>query len=142
VKNVFTGGEKSLWRKYVEAVYSLRVEREFTKEEILLLYANLAQTGPGMYGYREASLRYFGVEPRELTKAQAVFIVSLLPDPVGRSEWIRQGQAMPERARRRLLWKIRSLGDSASPSVPLRSPLSLRSQERLRFGQPIAKSAG
>jgi membrane peptidoglycan carboxypeptidase len=117
VKNVFTGGEKSLWRKYVEAVYSLRVEREFTKEEILLLYANLAQTGPGMYGYREASLAYFGVEPRELTEEQAVFIVSLLPDPVGRSEWIRQGKAMPERARRRLVWKIRVLGNSARPSA-------------------------
>lgn len=91
VKNAFTGADRTLYRKYVEMIWALRMERDFTKEEIFTLYANMAEVAPGVYGYRAAAELYFHEEPRELTDVEAAFIVNNLPSPEKRTAWFREG---------------------------------------------------
>ena len=91
VKNAFTGTERTLSRKYVEAIYALRMEHDFTKEEIFTLYVNMAEVAPGTYGYRAGAELYFGKEPAALTDVEAVVLVNALPSPKKRAAWLREG---------------------------------------------------
>ncbi len=84
-KNVFLAREKTLVRKLQELVLTWYLERSLGKDAILELYMNVVEFGPGVYGIGPASRFYFGVEPMNLTPLQAIFIATLLPNPVQRS---------------------------------------------------------
>lgn len=92
VKNIFTGPERSLLRKYVELIYALKTERYFTKEEIYTLYINMAQVGPDSYGYQQGAHDYFGKDFKDLSLIEAVLIVNAMPSPVKRTAWLREGK--------------------------------------------------
>lgn len=84
VRNVETLGvglERSIWRKIREAIVSLQVEREFTKDEILELYMNQAFLGRSAYGFEAAAQQYFGVSCRDLTLGQCATLAGLLRAP-------------------------------------------------------------
>lgn len=81
VKNVYLRREKTLSRKLQEAVLTTLVESTFTKSDILELYLNVVELGPGIYGVGEAAKFYFNTTPAELSPLQAYFLVSLLPNP-------------------------------------------------------------
>lgn len=72
---------RSLRQKVREAVLAVRLERHFTKSEILALYLNLAPYGNRIKGVSRASRAYFGVVPENLTVAQAAFLASLPQRP-------------------------------------------------------------
>ena len=65
-KNLFLSDEQSLDRKLEEALLALDLEMHYSKDEILELYLNTIYFGSGFYGVHEASVGYFGREPREL----------------------------------------------------------------------------
>lgn len=94
-KNVFLAREKTLVRKLQELVLTWYVERTLGKDAILELYLNVVEFGPGVYGIGPASRFYFGVEPSQLTPSQAIFIATLLPNPVQRSAPFYRGTAGP-----------------------------------------------
>ena len=50
----------------LEAMVALRIEREFTKQQILELYMNRIYFGSGCYGVQTASQAYFGKERVEI----------------------------------------------------------------------------
>lgn len=81
VKNVYLRREKTFSRKLQEAVLTTLVESTFTKNDILELYLNVVELGPGIYGVGEAAKFYFNTTPAELSPLQAYFLVSLLPNP-------------------------------------------------------------
>ncbi len=84
VRNVETLGvglERTVWRKIHEAMVSLQVEREFTKDEILELYLNQSFLGRSAYGVEAASQLYFGKSCRDLTLGQCATIAGLLRAP-------------------------------------------------------------
>ncbi|HEX7829722.1 MAG TPA: penicillin-binding protein 1C, partial [Thermoanaerobaculia bacterium] len=72
---------RSLVQKFAEAKLALRLERKFTKDEILALYLNLAPYGNRITGAARASRAYFGVVPESLTVSQAAFLASLPQRP-------------------------------------------------------------
>jgi penicillin-binding protein 1C len=72
---------RSLVQKGREAVLALRLERRFSKDEILALYLNLAPYGNRIDGVARASRVYFGCAPGHLTAAQAAFLASLPQRP-------------------------------------------------------------
>lgn len=80
-KNLFLGREKTLSRKLQEAGLTLLLEQSFTKEELLELYLNIVELGPGLYGIGPAAERYFGSSAKQLSLAQAFYLISLLPNP-------------------------------------------------------------
>lgn len=68
-------------RKFKEIPFSLQIQRELTKEEILTLYLNLIYFGAGADGIGAAAYVYYGKQPNELTIAEAAMMTSLLPCP-------------------------------------------------------------
>jgi hypothetical protein len=80
-KNLYLRREKTVSRKLQEAALTLLLEQSFSKNEIMELYWNVAELGPGIYGIGEASTFYFGTTPDALTPAQAFYIASILPKP-------------------------------------------------------------
>lgn len=77
--------ETTIQRKLVEAFLSMRIEKRYTKREILDFYLNRIYFGSGFYGIRSASLGYFGKEPKELTVDECASMVTLIKNPNGRS---------------------------------------------------------
>ncbi|WP_051516083.1 transglycosylase domain-containing protein [Candidatus Blastococcus massiliensis] len=80
-KNLFLNQELSAVRKGVEALLSVEVAALIDDRRMLELYVNYAQFGRTIYGVCAASWYYFDVAPRDLSRAQAVKIVGLLPSP-------------------------------------------------------------
>lgn len=64
--------------KLKEWIVAIRLERNFTKEEILTLYLNMVNYGDETYGIRNAAKTYFQKEPDQLAIEEAAVLVGLL----------------------------------------------------------------
>lgn len=80
-KNLYLSRDKHLSRKIQEALLTMLLEQHLSKEEMLELYFNVIEYGPGIYGIGPASKHYFSSTPGELSLAQAFYLASLLPNP-------------------------------------------------------------
>lgn len=86
-KNVFVGSERTLRRKYREAIYAIKIYNTYSKVEILRIYAALAQTGVTEYGFQEGARTYFRKGMKDLTLAEAMMHLVAMPNPDER--WFR-----------------------------------------------------
>jgi membrane peptidoglycan carboxypeptidase len=100
VKNVFLRREKTLARKVQEVLLTWWVESTLTKEQILELYLNVIEYGPGVYGIRNAAGHYFGRSPAELSVAEAAYLAMILPNPPRFHEHFEAGSLPPSFRRR------------------------------------------
>lgn len=80
-KNLYLGSEKTLSRKIQEAFFTMVLEQELSKQELMELYLNVVELGPGIYGVQAASDYYFASDAASLTLGQALYLASILPDP-------------------------------------------------------------
>jgi hypothetical protein len=80
-KNLFLQREKTLSRKAKEVILTWWLEDMLSKEQILELYLNIIEYGPALYGLKNASQRYFGRAPSELSPAESAFLACILPSP-------------------------------------------------------------
>jgi penicillin-binding protein 1A len=71
-------GLRMLVVKSKEWVTSLKLEWNFSKEEILTMYANTVDFGSNAYGIKTACSTYFGITPKELKAEQAATLVGML----------------------------------------------------------------
>ncbi|HEX7996869.1 MAG TPA: PBP1A family penicillin-binding protein [Pyrinomonadaceae bacterium] len=85
VKNTYLTPERTLSRKYAEAMISLSLERRLSKEDIFALYCNeiyLGQRGAvGVRGVEQAARIYFGKALKDLTLAEAATIAGMIQSP-------------------------------------------------------------
>jgi len=81
VKNVFLTREKKLSRKIKELIYSLKIERYLTKEQILERYLNEIYYGHGYYGIKTAADGYFHKKLADLTLKEMAILVGLPKAP-------------------------------------------------------------
>jgi hypothetical protein len=81
VKNVFLHREKTLARKIQEVLLTWWTERVMDKRDMIELYLNVIEYGPGIYGIRNAAKHYWNREPSELSPAEGVFLATILPNP-------------------------------------------------------------
>jgi len=81
VKSLLLTPERSYERKLKEMVLAFRLEKQFTKEEILYLYLNQIYLGNGAYGVQAAALEYFGKDVAEITLAEAALLAGLPQAP-------------------------------------------------------------
>ncbi|MCM3881762.1 MAG: PBP1A family penicillin-binding protein [Vicinamibacterales bacterium] len=72
---------KSIRRKLQELILAVRIERMYTKPQILELYLNKVYFGDGLYGAEAASLGYFGKHASELSVAEAALLAGLVKSP-------------------------------------------------------------
>ena len=71
-------GLKMLVMKSKEWVTALKLEWNFSKEEILTMYANTVDFGSNAYGIKTACKTYFGIAPKDLRPEQAAVLVGML----------------------------------------------------------------
>jgi penicillin-binding protein 1A len=107
-RNVFLSHSQTVERKIKEAVLAIRLERSFSKEEILELYLNQIYFGEGTYGVEAAARRFFGKSCRELTLPEAALLAGLPANPSAYSP-LRHPQAA-ERRRNAVLRKMEAAG--------------------------------
>ena len=81
-KNLFLSPEKSLTRKFKEAILTWRLERALTKRRILELYLNVAEWGDGVFGIEAAARHYFKKPASALSSMEAARLAAVLPNPI------------------------------------------------------------
>src|SRR5437762_1663703 len=80
-RNSLPLGGRTMSRKVLEAMVALRVERQFTKQQILELYVNRIYFGTGCYGVETASQLYFGKNASKLNLSEAALLAGLIRSP-------------------------------------------------------------
>ncbi|MEY2497207.1 MAG: penicillin-binding protein [Verrucomicrobiota bacterium] len=80
-RNSLPLGGRTLSRKVLEAMVALRIEREFTKQQIIELYINRIYFGSGCYGVQTASMAYFGKDAAKLNLSEAAVLAGLIRSP-------------------------------------------------------------
>ncbi len=81
VKTVLLTRERRLSRKIREFVLSLRLERQYSKDEILQMYLNEVPYGGTAVGVAAAAKQYFGKETKDLTLAESIILAGLPQSP-------------------------------------------------------------
>ncbi|MEK7596512.1 MAG: PBP1A family penicillin-binding protein [Patescibacteria group bacterium] len=77
VKNTLLTQEKKISRKLKEWVLASKLDKALSKDKILEIYLNENPYGGNMYGIAEASKRFFGKEPRDVTLAEAAYLAAI-----------------------------------------------------------------
>jgi penicillin-binding protein 1A len=102
-KNFLLGNEVSYKRKIREAIIAFRIEKTFSKQQILELYLNEIYLGKGRYGVAAAALGYFNKSLDELTLPEMAYMAALPKAPnnyqvetnlkgaVERRDWVLRG---------------------------------------------------
>lgn len=75
------GSRNKAWRvieKFKEYIVAIRLERNFTKEEIIALYLNAVPFGDNIYGIRNAARTFFQKEPYQLSIDESALLVGML----------------------------------------------------------------
>src|SRR6476660_7972036 len=80
-KNFLLTSEQKFDRKLKEAILAIRIERAYTKDQILQLYLNEIYLGMGSYGVAAAGLNYFNKELSELSIEEAAYLAALPKAP-------------------------------------------------------------
>lgn len=80
-KNLFLSKNKTLTRKGLEALITVRLEELLSKKEILERYLNVVEFGKDIYGIKAAARTYFDKSPADLDAVESAFIAMLLPNP-------------------------------------------------------------
>lgn len=80
-KNIFLWQGRSWFRKGLEAVYTFIIELVWGKDVILERYLNSIEMGQGVFGVEAASQYYFNKSSANLTKSEAAWIATILPNP-------------------------------------------------------------
>jgi penicillin-binding protein 1A len=93
--------ERSYTRKIKEAILAYRIDKKFTKDEILFLYLNQIYLGHGAYGVEAASENYFGKSAHELNLAECAILAGLPQAPSRYSPF-----KYPERAKQRQIYVL------------------------------------
>ena len=85
-KNLFHGeGSKNIiervLQKAKEWIIAIRLERQYTKDEIIAMYLNIVDFNNNADGIRSAARIYFGKEPKDLDVKESAMIVGMLKNP-------------------------------------------------------------
>lgn len=80
-KNLFLDFDKTWKRKWNEALYTIRLEANYSKDEILEGYLNTINYGHGVYGIENASQFYFNKSAQDLDLAEATMLVGIPKSP-------------------------------------------------------------
>ncbi|MDE0780673.1 MAG: penicillin-binding protein 1A [Alphaproteobacteria bacterium] len=96
-QNFLLTKDVSIKRKIREAIISFRIERAFTKDQILELYLNEIYLGFGAYGVASASLNYFNKPLSELAPDEAAFLAALPKGPNNYNPITKQAAAVARR---------------------------------------------
>jgi len=81
VKNAFLSSDQTFSRKFKELFLSIKLDNEYSKDEILENYLNTIYFGRGAYGIEAAAETYFGVKAADLSAEQGAVLAVLVRNP-------------------------------------------------------------
>lgn len=81
VKNALLTQNKTIIRKIKEIILAIKLERVYSKDEILETYLNETSYGGTIYGVEEASQFFFGISAKEVSLPQAAYMAALPQAP-------------------------------------------------------------
>lgn len=149
-KNLYLSHRKTLSRKMQEAVLTMLLEQELTKDQIMELYLNVIEFGPGIYGIGPAAHHYFDTTADRLSLGQSLYLASILPNPRGQ-HFGADGQVTPGwsaylRKLMHIAHKIHrisddELADGLTEQVAFGVPYSPRGNDVDADGQPVGDPA-
>lgn len=114
-RNLYLSNRRSVWRKASEALLAWKLERRYSKDEILAMYLNSVYFGEGAYGVEAASETYFGKPVGQLSDAQATLLAGLPQAPSAYDPIVHPEAA---KARQRLvLARMVAAGDLSRPQA-------------------------
>ena len=125
-RTLFLSNRRSYLRKGREAVLSVLIEAQLSKEQILELYLNRIYLSAGVYGVEAMSRRVFGKAAKDLTVAESALIAGLARAPATLSPWSNLDGAV---ARSHVvLARMREAGfiDAADERAARRAPIRVR----------------
>lgn len=115
-KNLFPRERKSklglIHSKFKEWIVAVKLEHNYSKEEILAMYLNTVDFGSNAYGIETAAHTFFDKSPSELTVDEAAVLVGLLKAPTSYSPVLHPDNAM--RRRNVVLSQMNSYNDPAT----------------------------
>lgn len=80
-KNTLLTSQKTLKRKVDEVFLAMKIEKEYTKPEILQMYLNQIYFGDGAWGIKQAARNYFAKEVKELSLSESALLAGLIKAP-------------------------------------------------------------
>lgn len=80
-RNFFLSSERTLTRKFNEALLAFKIEHSLSKDQILELYINQIYLGQRAYGFAAAAQAYFGKNPKDLSLAEMAMLAGLPKAP-------------------------------------------------------------
>jgi membrane peptidoglycan carboxypeptidase len=124
-KNLYTAGQSSFPQILEQVVLAVKLNRAYSRAEILRLYAEIAYYGHGYYGLKAASCGYFGRQPAGLTVVQAAMLAGAVNAPTYDDPLV-----YPAHARARLVHVIDRMAavgylTKAQQDAALNAPLGL-----------------
>jgi penicillin-binding protein 1A len=130
--------ERTYNRKLLEIFLAGRIERAYTKDQILRYYLDRIYFGQGLYGAQTTAYAFFNVPVQQLNLAQCALLAGMISSPNASSPWkdIKAAKAARDRALERMVrgnYITKAEADRAS-----RAPLALR--PRPDFGGGFATS--
>ena len=103
-KSFFLTPARTYKRKIKEAILAYRIEKHFSKDEILYLYLNQIYLGHGAYGVEAAAENYFGKHAEELGLAECSMLAGLPQAPSSYSPFLH-----PDKAKQRQIYVLNRL---------------------------------
>ncbi|MDR0996955.1 MAG: transglycosylase domain-containing protein, partial [Zoogloeaceae bacterium] len=133
-RNFFLSNERTLSRKFYEALLAFRIESHFTKDQILELYINQIFLGHRAYGFAAAAQTYFGKPLSQISAAEAAVLAGIPKSPSTLNPI-----ASPKRAKARqeyVLRRMRELGmiDHDTWQKAVEAPIIVKRQSNLYAG--------
>ncbi len=140
-RNTFPLGGKNLHRKVFEAFVAIRMEKAFSKNEILEHYMNRIYLGAGVYGIETASQAYFNKSALELSLGEAALLAGIIRGPSRFSPYANYEAALRERdtvLERMVKLQMISSGEAVAAKE---APIVLNRKRRLAVQENYAMDA-
>ena len=96
-KNVFLTEERTYTRKFKELIFTKKIERKYSKDEIMERYLNQIYFGEGAWGIQRAAHVYFGKDVSELTLNESATLAGLVKAPSNLSPYKSMEKAVERR---------------------------------------------
>ena len=135
-RNAFLTPEVSVERKLKEMLLALRIERKYTKDEILEAYLNEIYFGHGTHGVASAAHYYFGKSAIELNTAECALLAGLIRSPQRLSPYVNKNKAKYNQLR--VLRKMKSLAyiTAVQEEKARQTTIILRGRHKSRWKAP------
>lgn len=135
-KNFYLSNERTLTRKFNEALLAYKIEQSLSKDQILELYFNQIYLGQRAYGFTSAARIYFNKKVQDLTLAEASMLAGLPKAPSAYNPIVN-----PERAKLRQTYILNNMVDEGWITAAQREAALAEELHFERFVQKIDQNA-